>query len=204
MPTLTVTVQRILDELNRTDLSSQAASAIKTAIDYYSNEDLGFNQTSTAFAAVNGVYSYALPSDFKAEVFVGIDYNDRRYICCAQDYVAWQTGFDTDFTGLPSRYVIWGESLKLDPIPDRTCTINLSYTHSLPELTSSGTNAFLNELEEVIRMRAEADLLVNVIRGPEAAQEAVLRKGQEIDAYNRFRGRRNRVISTGIKRRGLL
>ena len=204
MPTLYAMQSRILDELNRTDLSGRAADAIKTAIEYYSNEDWGWNQTATTFAVTSGTYSYDLPSDFRAEVFVGVDYSNRRYTACPISYNDWQSGFDTQIEGQPSRYVIWGEKLNLDPIPDRTYTVHLAYTHTLPELTDSGSNKFTTELEEVIRMRAEADLLMNVIRGPEAAQEAVTKKMQETEAYSRYRGRRTRLISSGIKRRGLL
>lgn len=202
MATFYATVTRILDELNRTDLTSQAGAAIRSAIEFYSNEDWGFNATSTTRAVT--AYANDLPSDFRAEVFVGIDYQNRRYKACPISYTEWADGFDSQAEGFPSHYTLWGSQIYLDPAPDRTYTLHLAYNHTLPELTDSASNGFTTELEEVIRMRAEADLLLNVIRGPEATQEAAGKKAQEQMAYQRCKARRVRFASTGIKRRGLL
>ena len=204
MATFYATVTRILDELNRSDLTSQAGLAVRSAIEYYSNEAWGFNETATSYAVVTASYSYALPADFRAEVFVGIDYNARRYPLCTTSYIDWQSGFDTDYVGIPGRYTLWADKINLEPIPDRTLTLNIGYVHTLPELTDSASNGFTSELEELIRMRAEADLLNNTIRGTEAFQEALLKKAQEQDAYRSVRSRRTRYASTRIKRRGLL
>lgn len=202
MATFYATVTRILDELNRTDLTAQAGAAIRSAIEFYSNEDWGFNETVTSQTVTS--YSNDLPSDFRAEVFVGIDYQNRRYKACPISYDDWADGWDANSTGFPSHYTLWGSKIYLDPTPDRTYTLHLAYCHTLPDLSDSGTNGFITELEEVIRMRAEADLLLNVIRGPEASQEAAGKKAQEQIAYQRCKARRVRFVSSGIKRRGLL
>ncbi len=203
MATRQATVLRILDELNRTDLSSQAADAIATAIEFYASEDLGFNQTATTFAITTATYT--LPADFRSEVAVFVDYSGRRYRACEIEYGEWQDGIDPDDDGFPSRYAFWGNTINFDPAPDRTYTAHIAYIGKLPELSDSASNGFLSDdMEEVIRMHAEADLLMNVIRGPEAVQEAQVKKAQESAAWSRVKARTVRRSARGITRRGLL
>jgi hypothetical protein len=203
MATLSVMVSRILDELNRTDLTAQATLAVKSAIEAYANESWGFNETQTAIPCVINQYAYTLPSDFRHEIFIGVDYLNRRYRCDKQDYACWQGRFDPTVKGVPDEFVIFSDQINLYPIPDRSLTLRLSYVQTLPELSDAGSNGYTNELEEMIRMRAEGDLLANVIRGQEALQESQLKAQRERDAYLRARYRRVKTTTNGLKRSGL-
>jgi len=203
--TLYATAMRILSELNRTDLSSQAEDVIKTAIRYYSQEPFGFNETVTSTTVSSGITSVALPSDFISEIQVSIDESGRRYSLCPISYQSYSDMFDDNFTGLPTKYTVFGDNLYFSPTVDSSYSFVLAYTFSLPELTSSASNAWTqSNCEEMIRMRASADLLENYIRGQEAAQMALVCRAREKEAYRQVKGKATRVTSTRIKRRGLL
>ncbi len=204
MATLYTMAMRILSELNRTDLSSQAEDVIRTAIKHYGNEPWGFNETSTATLVTSGATSIALPSDFISEVHVAIDQSGFRNRLAPISYQDWVDSYDDNYTGEPTRYAIFGDNLYFSPTVDSTYSYHLAYVFSLPELTSSASNTWITDCEELVRMRATADLLENYIRGPDAAQQAIVCRAREKEAYNAIRAKRTRALSTRIKRRGLL
>lgn len=200
-------VTRILSELNRTDLSDAAVDAIRSAIEHYGAQSFSFNETATATIITSGLYSYALPADFKTDRSVYIDQTGQRYRLEKQPYEYFMSRFSDNCTGSPSSYTIYGDNVLFWPVPDQSYSYHLAYTHSLPELTLSGSptsNAWTNEMEQLIRMRAQADLLENVIRGDEAVASAAVCRGREADAYMNLWERRVQVQTTRVRRRGCL
>ena len=195
---------RILSELNRTDLSSQAADAIKTAISYYGNDPWGFNETSTAISVVSGTYRYSLPADFITELAVAYDDSGYRYPLFKISIGTWDARFTTSYQSEPQDYCLFADSILFQPTPYDSYSAVLTYVHSLPELSDSASNPWTIECEEMIRMRATADLLENVIRGQDAAQQAIICRARESEIYRRLRSKRERQQSSHIKRRGYL
>lgn len=195
---------RILDELNRDDLSAQAADAVRSAIRYYGTKSWGFNETATAISFVAGTDTYSLPADFVSEITVGVDRSNYRNLLDKQTVAEFEDGA-TNLTGCPSTYNLFADSLRVFPIPDQTYSCVLTYVFTLPELSDSASNAWIVECEEMIRMRAEADLLENLIRGEEGPQQAIVCRAREAEIFRELRSRRDRTTnSSRIRRRGYL
>ena len=166
---------RIADELVRTDLTSQIQNAIQSAISFYSTRRFQFNEGKAVRNTAASDEYVGLPTDFLGLDTLGITINSRYYqlIQRTHDYldeINWSAG---TYTGAPTAFSLYEENLRLYPIPDDTYELTITYLKDLSDLSASAdTNAWMTTGEELIRMHAKVDLLENVIRGPEALQEA--------------------------------
>ena len=77
---------RILDDLDRNDLTSQAQSAIKTAIAYYSSTRFWFLEQRATSTTVSGTEFYGLPADFYDEDSLVMEYNGYTYPLTKRHY----------------------------------------------------------------------------------------------------------------------
>lgn len=205
MATLQTMVTRILGELNRTDLSSQAEDVIRSAVEHYESQQLGFNETLTSTTVSAGVASYATPSGFLHERVIRLDQNGSTYRLIKSSWEEYQERLDAGETGRPTEYVLFGDNLYLYPTPDsQTYTLAISYTFRFPELSLSTSNVWTNAFERVIRHRAKADLLENYIFGQEALIEAQAQRAREAEAYMLLYENQAQVGLTRIRRRGIL
>ena len=71
---------RIADELNRTDMTSYARTAIQTAIKHYEGNRFWFSENRATATTVSGQEFYDLPTDFREmdSLKVLISNNDYR------------------------------------------------------------------------------------------------------------------------------
>ena len=177
MSTFGIMQDRIADELARTDLTSQIAKSIQTAIRHYERERFFFNETqSTLTTSIDQEY-YA-ESDFAtAPAIVEIDsaritVNGSNYTLIRRDFdYIDQIATNADLTGDPTDYAYYNKKIRLYPIPDAARVIVVSHVTKPATLSATtDTNAWMTDAEEMIRMKAKADLFYNVIRNPEEAQ----------------------------------
>ena len=203
MTTYQIMRARIADELARDDLTSQIQDAIKSAIAFYQNETFWFNQAlDTSTSTVTASQSYNLPSDFLfSSMLESTESSTRSEV----EPVSWRRFRELDNNsdqGSPLYYTLFGDGYRLWPTPDKTYSMELSYTKMLATLSAStDTNAWMTHGEMLIRGRAKADLLTNVIRD---FDEAAAMKLLELEALRRLRGRHTgRVIGTGRLRGSL-
>jgi hypothetical protein len=174
MTTLGVLKARIADDLARTDLTSQIASAIADAIDEYKAERLGFNETvSAALDFVAGTASYAVPTDFlKLDRMEHRDTSGDTTLdqISYADYQAWTHSAAND-QGQPSRFAIYDDKFFFWPTPDSSSDdYVVSYLQDLGvPATDDATNAWMVAGRNLIRVRAKADLYMHVIRDQQEA-----------------------------------
>ena len=173
---------RIADELNRTDLTSQIQNAIQSSINFYRTRRFRFNEArAVRNTAANDEY-VGLPTNFLELDTLGVTVNSRYYQLLRKthdylDEINWGAG---TWTGFPTLYALYEENLRLYPIPDDTYELKLTYMKDLDDLSATAdTNAWMTNGEELIRTHAKIDLLESVIRGPEANQEAVRLRARE-------------------------
>lgn len=163
---------RILDELDRDDLSAQAELAIKSAVEFYSPRRFWFNEARATASTVADQEYYPLPDDFVAEDVLTISVNDTVYPLrrVSNEQIDDWTMSTSVNTGRPQEYALQGTELRLYPVPDDSYTLTMSYQKRLTELAAEGdSNAWTTDAEELIRRRAEGDLCLSVLQDNERA-----------------------------------
>lgn len=169
MTTLGVLKSRIEDDLARSDLTSQIASAIEDAIDEYKDRRLGFNETvSAALPLTAGTPSYAVPSDFqKLDLMLHVDSSGetRMHQIEYSTYRDWIFKPDTT-QGQPQHFAIYDQKFFFFPTPDNsTDTYKVSYLQDLGVPgDDSSSNAWTTTGRNLIRARAKGDIYMHVIR----------------------------------------
>ena len=196
--------QRIADDINRTDLTTQIKKAVNRAIEFYAKTArFWFNEKTATFATVASQFNYGsadgIPTDMREIDYVKIalsSTNNVPLIPRTYDYV--QTANVGNLTGTPADYAYYKENFWLYPVPAAVYTITVSYAKSYAELIlDADTNDFTEEAEDLIEARAEWWLYKRVIKDYDAAtiakseeQEALialLAETARITASNRIR-----------------
>lgn len=177
MSTFGVLRARIISELNRPDLETEAGAAIVSAIAHYAPRKFWFN---TAIVAGDPTIAGDSYLDFPAGL-ITLE-RDGLYIDAGSGFDAlrkespatlaiWSQGGTTN--GNPYAYAEIGGQVQLYPPP---AGIYQTQWHGLAALAAleddDDTNAWLSEAEEVIRQRAKALVRVDVIGHGGAMQEA--------------------------------
>lgn len=203
MTTLATMRNRILDDMNRTDLTSQAESAIKTAIAHYEKQIFWFLEKQSTSTTTSGQEYYPVPTDYYDDDSLVIEVNNYTYPLIKRSFATIEDWFvkSSVFTGYPTEYALYGtgeqEQIRLYPVPNGTYTLTLSYTGKLAEVSSpSDSNTwFLPEGEELIRARAEWTLYAQKLRDYDAAmackrvEEETLQQLDKLTKRRQFTGR---------------
>lgn len=198
-------IARIADEINRDDLTNQIKREIQSAIQYYHRHIFYFTQERVSRNTVANQEWYAVPDNFlffigsEPIVVVDTDGTIREMNEVSYDWIQRrQTGDDT---GIPRRYALWEDQLRLHFIPDDVYELQLSYVKKLATLSADGdTNAWMTDGEELIRSRAKMKLYRSVIRNSERALESA---ADEQDALRGLRDMTANRQSTGEIQRHL-
>ena len=160
---------RIADEINRTDMTSQIALAITTAVSAYKFKRFAFNESTDTLVTVAGTAEYttatAAPNDLPTDIIdidtARITVNTNRYLL---EPVTFETidGYDvsTTYRSRPVWYAWRAEGLRLYPCPDAAYTIDLRYLASVAEET------WATRAEALIRTRAKKELYLHVLFDP--------------------------------------
>jgi len=187
---------RIADDIARSDLTSQIATAINNAIRHYERERFWFNEATASLVTVASTQTVALPSDFMAADNVRVTVNGSTYDLFPRTkaYIDALT-VTASHTGQPSDWTIYAQNLWLWPVPDAVYTLTMTYQKSLGALSSSSdTNAWMVEAEGLIRNRAESEIYSSVIRDQEMA---ALTRGWEMDELRSLQSQTSRYTASG-------
>lgn len=193
MATLGQLKTRIARELDRTDLDAEISDSVRTALDFYRAERLYFNEGMSEMDTSAGQSEYPLPEDYAGLWYMMITAGRYTYELSEQSY-HWLDihDSDTENTGLPRDYAIFDQQFRLEPTPDDVYRLRLMYTRALElSASDSAVNAWITEAEELIRLHAKVDLLVNRIRGQEAIAEAQGLRSIEADVLQKIRRESN-------------
>lgn len=192
---------RILNELTRSDLTSQAKNSIQSAISFYEDTPFWFNDEIATASTTASTEYYALPSDFRRDRSLTCTVNGNAYPLKRRSQKTLDNWFinSTNYTGYPSDYAIYKEQFRLYPIPNGTYTLTLSYVKQLSTLSADAdTNAWMVEGEELIRSRAEYDLCMRVLKKPDWAS---LYKGLETEVLDNLKSASIPFQLTGYTRK---
>lgn len=198
MSTLTIMKARIASELRRSNLSTQIAAAISTAIVAYETEfGAKMQSRSLTVTTVAGTerYTSGLSSLLRIDWVKG-QVGDHVF---SLDFMSQEemesASTNGTSTGQPGHWTWFAESLQLYPVPDAVYTVRIGGLVAVAEPTtdSEASNAWMTVYERLIRCRAKWELATHVLRDPvlkadmaEATQEA---KNQFIRrANNKTRG----------------
>lgn len=180
---------RIADELDRADLTSQIEREIKSAVAYYERKRFWFNEKRTNFATVNGQEWYTSTDDSDIPYLLTLDIakialsSSDKYeleLMPYADLEAVSFG-EAEDEGQPTQMAYFQKQIRLYPIPDASYSVVLSGIFALGDLSASAdTNAWMTDGEALIRARAKRNILRNVIRDPELANEIAQEEAEEL------------------------
>ncbi|MGD9724517.1 MAG: hypothetical protein AB7U76_25030 [Pirellulales bacterium] len=195
MTTLATMKARIASELRRSNISSQIADAINTAIALYQQERWYWNEgRSFTVATVADQEFYTATDDADIGNIEKIDYitllvNDQPYTLLPEDpLVMERLSMNGTGTGEPRLYSFYGNQLRFYPVPDAVYTIRIGCTMTVaaPATDSETDNPWMTDAEYMIRQRVKYELASNVLIDPELAANA--EKNLE-NGYTRLRSK---------------
>jgi hypothetical protein len=170
MATLAVMKSRIASELDRTDISSQIASAILDAIAEHERERFWFNESrDLTFTTVASQRIYTtsdaswIPDVIQIDdLFATVGGQNRRLIrgdASTLELLSDNSGS----SGAPSEWDYFSGGIILYPIPDQAYTVRALAHYRIAALTNdSQSNAWTTEAEQLIRRTAKIILTVDV------------------------------------------
>lgn len=169
---------RIADELARSDLDTFIGREINTAIKHYESDRFWWTEVKehSLGNTVDGERYYALPSDFIRVDSLKITFGGAYYDLTPRiwEFLERQDKQATASPkGLPKDYALYGDNIRLYPVPDGAYALSLSYLQRLTDLSAdTDTNAWMTFGEELIRSRASAAVQIKYLRKPSAVAEA--------------------------------
>jgi len=200
---LTTMKARIASELRRSNITSQIASAIATAVEVYQDERWHFNERrDVTFPTVASQDFYTSADSASIPLLIKLDYANvyvggTAYTLVPQSPAAMEELSDSATnTGQPSEYVWYGDSLRLYPVPDDVYTIRLAgvFIAAAPATDDEADNPWMTKAERLIRSRAKLELAIHVLQDQELA--AAMGEATR-DAWDDLKIRTNRLTGTG-------
>jgi hypothetical protein len=167
-------VRRIRADINRgTAFDTRIKEAVCDAIVYYKNRRLGFNIKRARAVLTSGNETVSLPTDWLEADFLRLENNSERDPLSEVTYDWMEETLRTDTDrGRPCKFAVQHRELRLYPIPDKSYTLVLSFQYELKNVSISATdgayNGWTQDAEQLIRKKAQADVLANYIGGPES------------------------------------
>lgn len=191
MTTLAVMKARIADDLARSDLTTQIATAISDAIEFYKPQRFFFNETrSSSFVTIAATSTYTSSSD--ADIGLWMDL-DGVYLVDSSGYMDEMERFlPTDMellldasapSGEPWAYTYFEQSFRLYPIPDAVYTVRPVglIEKAAPATDGEANNVWMVHAYQLIKAHAMADLYTNVIRQNDKASGQYQREEMELN-----------------------
>lgn len=186
---------------NEEGITAAVDNAISLSIKHYESKPWWFLEGQSGIVTSDGTEYYDLPSDYGSTIIsFGITISGNTYPLVERHYKLledWYTA-GTIFSGYPTDYAVYGERLRLYPVPNDTYTATLSYSMSLGVPSANGSNAWTDDAEMLIRSRAEWQLYSLRYHDLEAATVA---KQVENDALQSLTRANNQRVMTGTTRK---
>lgn len=202
---------RIADDLVDAPVSAtQITDAVTDAIRWYESERFAFNEAQNrthTFSASNDVVPLTnILASGAATYFVKIDRLRMQYSggtnltdLTQRDYDWLMDCQDAKSVTRPYEFCIYAEAINFDAVPD---TAYVGILDGVKRLSTGATNSFstsssiswFSDGAQLIRYRAERDLLANIVRDDE---EATKKAALEQTEYRRLKQRLNTHNSSG-------
>src|SRR3990167_11246866 len=177
MTTLAVIKAQLADDCNRTDISSQIATAIESAIDHYRTTRMFFNETrGSTFATVDGQSRYTSSDDADIplwfqldEVFVNDGTRERELQLYSPAQMEYLLGETTPAENVPYAYAYYDRSFWLYPVPGAVYTVRPigAIEKAAPATDGEASNVWMTEAYELLRCSAKARLAGHILKDPD-------------------------------------
>ena len=202
MSTFATLKARVADELNKSNLTSQIATAVTRAIEFYADERLEFNEgRSTATTTADNDY-VTYPSGLRKadEVFATV--GGRTYPLMRRDFDVlehWHGASDS--RGQPMDYAIRDGQLFIYPTPDQAYTLTVTGIYDEAALSAdTDTNGWCTGMpQDLIVARAKFTIARDITIDDEMMRNARM---AEVEALSRLRSETRRKISSRKVRPG--
>lgn len=199
---LTTLKARVASELHRTDLTSDIATAISSAILEYRSQRFEFNQAQSAFNTVANTQSYTtgdtgFPTDIAQIDYVRATVNSQYVAVEPTTYEEIRAlTTSTSVTGSPIKWAWYALKLWLYPIPDAVYSVQLSYLQRKAAPSSDGddTSVWTNEAGDLICANAKKRVARHVMFDDELAKRCEI---EETSAFAVLAGESGQLQNTG-------
>jgi hypothetical protein len=199
---------RIADELDRSDLTTQIKQAINSAVSFYARKNFFGTETSFTFNTVNGQEYYTesdapqiATSPFIDELNVNINTGRIQMSRQTFEYID-SISFLPTATGQPYLWAYRSKKIRFYPIPSQVYVVTVQNTPRLGLLTDPNESNFWTDedsgAECLIRTKAKLYLLLNVIRASDMIPEIQMLKQQEIEERSALFGETGSRKSVGV------
>lgn len=192
---------RIAREIMRSDLTTQIAEQIQSAIAEYQRKVFFFNEkTNASWNTVANQELYAttdgVPSDIVSIDKLTVIYANTRYDVIRREW-DWIEDRQTSTLkgGAPTDWAYREQKIRLLPIPTTVMPLNLAYIQRVTAPSADGdVGPWVNDAEELIRSAAKKRLFAhNIVDEAEAA----LMQQAEALAFDALKGETTMRLSTG-------
>jgi hypothetical protein len=199
MTTLAVMKARIGTELRRSNLTTQIASAISTAIGALEDERWTFTESrSLTFSTVANQEFYGASDSALIPRLEKIDYakiviSDYPYDLVETSPSEVETlNRNGTQTGEPVRYCYYAQQIRLAYVPSDVWTVRIGGVVRVPEPASDSeaNNPWMTTAERLVRSRAKLELALHVLRDRTLAEDM---KAAFDEAEMQLRRRTNRI-----------
>lgn len=188
---------RIADELNRSDLTSQIASAVPRAIEHYARERFDFNEgRSTATLTIDNQY-VDFPSGLRVvdEVYAtvgGYTYDLTRREFDEIEY--WSGASNT--SGQPLDYAMRNRQFRIYPTPNAAYVLTVTGIYDEPALSADDdTNDWCTDIAaDLINYRVQFLMYRDILKDRESMLEA---RQAEKEALQELRAEAEHLTSDG-------
>lgn len=199
---------RIANELDRSDLTTEIQQAINSAVSFYARKNFFGTESSFTFSTVVGQEYYTAAdaaeiatSPFLDELNVNINAGRIQMLRQSFEYID-SISFLPTATGQPWLWAYRAQKLRFYPIPNQVYVVTAYNTPRLGLLSDPTVSNFWTDddsgAECLIRTRAKLYLVLNVIRGTDMIDEITMLKAQEIEERSALFGETASRKSTGV------
>jgi len=184
----------ILDDLNRSDMTTAASNAISSAIDFYGKERWYFLEGHTTITSSASQVYYPLPSDMYDPDSIMVNFGGSYEPLDRVNFLEINEKDTGVVVGEAEEYCIREDSIRFYPIAGSTTyTVVVSY-HKILETSASASNAWTNVAKDLIRHNAAKSVLANKLKD---LQGAKMTAEFEQLAYDQLRAIHSSKVSTG-------
>ena len=203
MTTLAIMKARIASELRRSDLTTQIADAINTAIGAYEHERWYVNETrENTFTTVAEQPNYGVSDAAFIGVLSKIDYifltvgNQPFELLPETMKFIEDSGTNNTFLGQPGWYAFYDEQIWLYPVPNDPWTVRVGgvIEQAAPVSDAEIGNFWMIKGERLTRSRAKYEIQLHVLKNAQAAMEMAT---AVTEAYDQLNVRTTRKTKTG-------
>jgi len=165
MSTRTIMLARIADEIDRTDLTSQIANAVDTAITLHEGQRFWFNEVGgVSFVTVANTAYYSEPADLLELDAIRISYSGKTPPLKEKTWEWYRDHALDSSSGVPWAFAQYEAKTWLFPTPNAVYTLYRDYLKKFSTTLVADTNAWYVEAEALIRAEAKRYLNVHVLR----------------------------------------